>query len=286
MSILDYINKGLKFLFYTFLVWLFVHLFIFQVMYIDSGSMRNTLCEGDYIIVNKMAYGARMPITPLSLPFGGSRAFLSWIKMPYMRFFGYSHISHGDIMVFNLPTDDKVPVDERQLYIKRCVALPGDVFKMDSSGIYINGQLQKERGKLKPAGVSPRNFYNPNFFPNNSRFKWNLDYFGPITIPKKGDSVKLTIDNIDLYNRIISVYEGNKVEIKNTDIYINDRKADNYVFKGNYYFVLGDNRHNSIDSRYWGFVPEDHIIGRTSIVLYSKANDSTAKMPKRFISVD
>jgi signal peptidase I len=275
MKIIDYINKALRYLFFTFLIWLFIHLFMFQVMHIDSASMRNTLYEGDNIVVNKMAYGARIPITPLSLPFSGSDAFVDWIKLPYMRFFGYSHIVRNDVMVFNLPTDDKVPVDERELYVKRCVALPGDVFEMDSGRILINDELLQEKINL-PNGfrVSSKKAYNPNFFPNNSRFKWNLDYFGPLTIPKKGDSVGLNINNIDLYSKIISVYEGNTLEIKKDDIYINGKKVATYTFKMNYYFVLGDNRHNSIDSRYWGFVPEDHIIGRVSMVLYSSGNDS------------
>jgi len=272
---IDYINKGLKYILFTFLIWLFIHLFMFQVMHIDSASMHDTLYEGDNIVVNKMAYGPRIPITPLSLPFSGSRAFVDWIKLPYMRLFGYSHIKRNDVMVFNLPTDDKKPVDERELYVKRCVALPGDILKIDSSFIYINGILQQEKIKM-PAdfSVSSKKAYNPNFFPNNSRFQWNLDYFGPFTVPKKGDSAGINMDNIDLYSRIISVYEGNKLEIKKDTIYINGKKANTYTFKMNYYFVLGDNRHNSIDSRYWGFVPEDHIIGKVSMILYSSGNDS------------
>lgn len=271
---IDYINKALRYLFFTFLIWLFIHLFMFQVMHIDSSSMCNTLYEGDNIVVNKMAYGPRIPLTPLSLPFSGSDAFVTWIKLPYMRLFGYSHIARNDVMVFNLPTDDKVPVDERELYVKRCIALPGDVLKIDSSFIYINGILQQEKVNSDRLVVSSKKAYNPNFFPNNARFQWNLDYFGPLTIPKKGDSVKININNIDLYSRIISVYEGNKLEVKNDTVYVNGKKASSYTFKMNYYFTLGDNRHNSIDSRYWGFVPEDHIIGRVSMVLYSSGSNS------------
>ena len=284
MKTLTYINNLLKIFFLAFIVWLVLHLFFFQVLYVDSASMQNELFEGDYIVVNKLAYGARLPITPLSLPFSNSTSYLNWIHLPYMRIPGYTHISRNDVIVFNLPTDDKVPVDERELFIKRCIALPGDTLKIDSAQIFINGKIQIETSNLTKIKVSAKSFYNPNFFPNNYHFKWNLDYFGPIVIPKKADSVKISIDNIDLYKKIIQVYENNKLEIKGSEIIINGKEANNYVFKMNYYFVLGDNRHNSIDSRYWGFVPEDHIIGKASMILYSTATDTSAVKMRRSFS--
>jgi signal peptidase I len=285
MKALSYINEVLKVVFLAFFAWLFFHLFVFQVLYIDSGSMQDNLFEGDYIMVNKLAYGARFPITPLSLPFSSSTSFLNWIHLPYLRVPGYSHISYNDVMVFNLPTEDKLPVDERELYIKRCIALPGDTLKIDSARIFINSKLQAEIQTLSKYRISPKNSYNPNFFPNDYRFKWNLDYFGPILIPKKGDSVKLSLDNLNLYKKIISTFENNKLETKGIDIFLNGKKASSYTFKMNYYFVLGDNRQNSIDSRYWGFVPEDHIIGKASLFLYSSGKDTSAIKNKKKFSI-
>jgi len=284
MKALVYINKLVKIFFLAFLLWLVLHLFMFQILYVDSASMRNTLFEGDYIVVNKLAYGARLPNTPLSLPFSNSKSFLNWIHLPYIRIPGYTYISRKDVMVFNLPCDDKLPVDERELYVKRCIGLPGDILKIDSSRVFINNELQTEPSNLTKIGISSRSFYNPNFFPNNPLLKWNLDYFGPLSIPKKGDSVKLTLNNIDLYRKIITTFENNKLEIKGTSIFINGINTSVYIFKMNYYFVLGDNRHNSIDSRYWGFVPEDHIIGKASMVLYSNATDSAALKTSRTFS--
>ena len=101
------------------------------------------------------------------------------------------------------------------------------------------------------------------------RKTWTHNNYGPLWIPKKGTTLKLTVHNLPYYDRCIRVYEGNKVEVKNGTIYINNRPATSYTFKMNYYWMMGDNRDNSSDSRYWGFVPEDHIIGTPMFVIIS-----------------
>ncbi len=296
-----------------------MHVFLFQTFRIPSGSMHQTLVEGDYVLVNKLAYGSRFPITPLSNPLGNN--YVNWIQIPYFRLPGYSSVDYNDVVVFNFPLEDDLPVDERKEYIKRCVALPGDTFEIKNSDVFINGKMNKTPGSvifqyilqttentdkdfLKGyEGYSPNTLngkyylflsrhaadslksnkniasivkyiidsasYSPAVFPNASQIKWNADNFGPLYIPEKGECVVLNSNNLLLYKRIIEKYEHNKVELRNDSVFINDSYQMAYIFKMDYFFVLGDNRYNSIDSRFWGFVPENHLIGKASCILYS-----------------
>jgi signal peptidase I len=117
--------------------------------------------------------------------------------------------------------------------------------------------------------IVPKEERDPNIFPSNDQYTWSLDNFGPFWIPKKGVTIQLTTKNLPLYRRIIDVYEENDLKVKDGVIYINGAVAKEYTFKMDYFWMMGDNRHNSADSRYWGFVPEDHIVGKASFVWLS-----------------
>ena len=199
---------------------------------------------------------------------------------------------YGDIVVR--------PVDRRENYVKRCVGLPGDTLQIKDTQVYIDGkaienpeemqlnyfvqttgpyipeEMFRELGSNKKLVsrivMEPENL-SGQMYPQNLYTKWTRDNYGPVWIPEKGATITLNKDNLPIYERCIVAYEGNTLEQKPDGIYINGQKTDTYTFKLDYYWMMGDNRHNSLDSRYWGFVPEDHVVGKPIVVWLSLDKD-------------
>jgi signal peptidase I len=300
------------------------------------------------------------------------KSYVEWIKRPYKRLAGLTTVKNNDVVVFNFPEGDTVavrfasnnyyelcrmygrervntdersfgkiysrPVDKKENYIKRCIAIGGDSIQIIDGQVYVNGAMQIEHDgrqydyevitngslfssrvldKLNVAKadrdmitggryrfplnsqqvqefkalknvvsvkklILPRGNYDVNIFPHSPIYPWNVDNFGPMYVPKEGATIEINLENLPLYKRIIDVYEGNDVSVKDNVIFINGQPANTYTFKLNYYWMMGDNRHKSADSRYWGFVPSDHIVGKASLIWMSLDKDKNFPSNIRF----
>lgn len=219
-----------------------LRVFVVESYRIPTGSMEKTLMAGDFIFVNKFVYGAKVPFTDLSLP----RA---------------EPVSRGDVFVF------KYPHDRSLNYIKRCVATSGDTLEIRERRLLVNGT----EVPLPPHGQfigrdAPEGVGDPMIFPRFSGF--NKDNYGPVRIPRKGDVVPLNEETLPLYAWIIAD-EGHRVSLHGGEVYVDGRAASGYRVGDDYYFAMGDNRDNSLDSRFWGFVPSKDILGRAMLVYWS-----------------
>lgn len=317
---------------------------IMEAYTIPTPSMENSLLVGDFLFVSKFHYGTRTPRTPLQLPLTHQKiwfteipSYIPWIQLPTFRLPGISSVKNGDVVVFNVPRIEEnnygvydkttwidYPVDLKTNYIKRCVAIGGDVLELKNKQLFINGKAVEsapdQRFKYRVIAkdeINQRNFealgldgddyesggradsQNPNHVYYNmylsntklaevkalpyilsaeleapgyesDRFpfskytaSWTGANYGPLTLPKEGMKILINDSTVSLYGFTIQAYENQKnVKIDNGKLTINGKEVTEYTFNQNYYFMMGDNRDNSLDSRYWGFVPADHIVGK------------------------
>jgi len=314
---------------------------IMEAYTIPTPSMENSLLVGDFLFVSKFHYGTRIPKTPLQVPlthqkiwFTNIPSYADWIQLPYYRLPGLSEIHREDVVVFNVPPkylNDGIdyPVDLKTNYIKRCVAIHGDILEVKDRQVVVNGTPLKNpemmqysylvtsndeinERNLEKLGIDPEDYTflgrpennkavyqmfltnekvaevkampfvvsvdedyrthdgtDSRTFPGSKYSPWNADNYGPLKIPEKGMTIAINDSTLSFYGETIRTYDDPHVKIENQKLFVDGKEVSSYTFKQNYYFMMGDNRHNSLDSRYWGFVPEDHIVGKAFFIWLS-----------------
>jgi len=237
----------------------------FSSFKIPSDSMKPGLETGDNILVCKLLIGARLfNIFPT----------LRNEQVNIYRLPGLQKIKHNDILVFNFPhpqTWEKIEMNIMKYYIKRAVGLPGDTLRI-VNGIYQINSSNYPVGNIKSQqAISTRekeSFEEGVYttFPFDSILNWNIQEFGPLYIPKKSDIVTLDRTNYILYKKLIEWEQHGTILYEDSTVYLNNQPVSSYQFQKNYYFVAGDRVEDSQDSRYWGLLPEEYIVGKAWII--------------------
>jgi signal peptidase I len=237
---------------------LFLRLFVVEAYRIPTSSMEDTLLPGDNLLVNKIVYGARTPRYV---------AFLDG-PLPQLTLPALQSPARGDVVVFESPVWRTDPAAKMMNLVKRCIGLPGDTVQIVNRVVLVNGipfpdPEQASRVKLVPL---PPHYQDPRIYPAGAPY--NADDYGPVTVPYAGLTLDLSAATIDTWREVIT-REGHAVAVRYGMVLIDGEEAREYRIGQDYYFVMGDNRRNSLDSRYWGFVPASLMIGKAMVVYWS-----------------
>ncbi len=315
---------------------LIIRALFLEAFRIPTPSMESSLMTGDFLLVSKVHYGARTPMS-VGIPFTG--VYIRGFQLPWFRMPGFMNVRRGDILVFNYPVDDGV-VSQKTNYIKRAVAVAGDTLAIREKVFYINGEperiedtfeqhyevtvrerLRLSEGKVRAAGgrilPSPGDTYRINMtasvaeemqrwpeiqnveplvlpisFNDNARqpftfaqgFRGNYHHLPEIVIPFEGQTVTLSDRNWHIYNDILTRFEDNEVTRAGNRFVINGDTTNHYTIQQDYYYMVGDSRDNSEDSRFWGFVPDDHVVGRAWIIYFSWDGERMLPRFRRFLN--
>jgi signal peptidase I len=255
----------------TVFVAFFLKVFIVEAFRIPTGSMENTLLAGDFLLVNKFIYGAK---TPRYIPFTD-------IALPYLTLPAFTKPRSGDIVIFEYPGSKHN--HEIVNYVKRCVAGPGDTLLIVNKTVFVNSrQLAVPPTARITSGRSlPKEFNDARVFPEGAGF--NEDNYGPLVVPGKGLTITLNPLAAKQWKDVIEG-EGHSLEVSGDDIVIDGSPAASYTMAKDYYFMMGDNRDNSLDSRFWGVVPEDLIIGKALMIYWSREDSPHSDNGHSFLS--
>lgn len=257
-------KKIIRLIFFLVILAIFIRAFFLDAFRIPTSSMADTLYPGDFIFVNIAAYKFS---TPRQIPILG-------ISIPSLNIFNTGDPEINDLIVFKFPDiNSGDAVFNTSNIIKRIIALPGDTLKIINKKIFVNGK------EIRLPETSRRSFENIKMAGNGdegifySGTGWNSDNYGPVRIPAVDDTLNINTDNIDVWKPLIVYeYEEKVVRKEGSVITIADKPVRNYVVKKNHYFVIGDNFNNSRDSRYFGFINEDMILGKAMFIYLSIDN--------------
>lgn len=267
-----------------FVGYIVLRIFIFSSFKIPSNSMEPGLIAGDYIFVCKPVIGTRL-LNPWQTT---NTENLRIYRLP-----GFRRIRHNDVIVFNFPYTgkwDSIQMDINTFYVKRCIGLPGDTLSIKNGFYRINGEEKNigiREAQLRLSQQADESFIPDAFngFPHDTLYNWTIKNLGPLYIPKAGDSIRLTTGNLPLYKKLIAWEQGAEVKSVDTVIYIGHKIISGYRFKKDYYFVAGDRVEDSKDSRYWGVLPEEFIVGHASFIWKSKDSDGKLRPERCFKAI-
>jgi signal peptidase I len=265
-KILKHLWFGFRLLCYTILLTVFFKVFCIASFKIPSYSMLPALTEGDFVMVNKLAMGARV-YRSLRVE-AGKRA--ETFRMP-----GFSRVKRNDVLVFNRPfgsNSREMELAPDVFFIKRCVAVPGDTLSIQNGFYRLRNSTDSVgncRNQERLSHTADSNFPKDVFrcFPKDSPYHyWTMKNFGELYVPRRGDRLRLDSVNIYLYRKIIEYETQEKTSIIGGAVMLNGKRLESYCFGTNYYFMAGDNVFDSQDSRYWGLLPEEFIVGKAVII--------------------
>lgn len=231
--------------------------FVIASFLVPTGSMENEVMTGDLLFVNKFIYGGT---SPRNIPFTDVR--LPWFRVPALR-----DVERGDVIVFVFPGNrDVVSPEEFTFYLKRCVGLPGDTIEVIDRVLYVNGEPFPIPRNLKFSYHRILRGPEDGIFPPGSG--WSSDNYGPIVVPKQGTVLPLNSDTLVAWETFIR-REGHDVQVSGNSVLIDGVPTTEYVIERDYLFGMGDHRDNSLDSRFWGFIPRENLVGTPMIVYWS-----------------
>ena len=232
--------------------------FVIASFLVPTGSMENEVMTGDLLFVNKFLYGGT---SPRNIPFTNVR--LPWFRVP-----GFRDVERGDVIVFVFPGyRDEVAPEDFTFYLKRCVALPGDTLRVVKRELFVNGTSAPIPRNIKFSyRYSDSPAVDDRIFPKG--IQWSEENYGPIVVPKKGMLIHLNRETIQAWDTFIR-REGHTVSVDQSRIVIDGKEATEYVVQRDYLFGMGDHRDNSLDSRYWGFIPKENLVGTPMVVYWS-----------------